>query len=278
MRTYRAVGEAEARGDTAALFADIRRALGVPVVNLIWRHLATLPDGLEWAWTSVRPYYLSGAAAREGAALLGALPLPLLPRWPRSALHSAAVDESGERTVRTVLDSYDRSNAMNLVALTALGLRLQGRAAPAPAPACAPAPAGAGPPVEGQLPALLTPAQMAPATAELVAQLDRLGERGDSGIPASMYRHLAHWPGVLRLAFALIAPLDHDGRLVSLIVAGQELARAAAARVAGELDTPGPAPAPATREAVQMALGEFTGGVIAKMVPICALLRRAMPS
>jgi hypothetical protein len=34
---FPAVAEAEATGETAALFADIRATVGVPVVNLVWR-------------------------------------------------------------------------------------------------------------------------------------------------------------------------------------------------------------------------------------------------
>ncbi len=47
-----AVIETEATGETARIFADIRETLGSPVVNLIWRHLATVEGGLEWAWTA----------------------------------------------------------------------------------------------------------------------------------------------------------------------------------------------------------------------------------
>jgi hypothetical protein len=275
--TYPAVAEADARGATAALYAEIRQALGVPVVNLIWRHLATLPGGLEWAWGAVEPLYRSGAAAREGAALLRALPLPDTPGWSRAEVRGAAVDEAAARTVLRVLDSYNRSNAMNLVALTALAGGLRGERAAPPGPAAAVAPADGGPPVDGALPALLTPAQMTAATAALVARLDRLGEMGEGRIPASMYRHLAHWPGFLALAAERIAPLHDDGRLAGLIAAARDLARAAAERVAGALAAPGSPPTPPIRAAVPAALTEFTGTVIAKMVPICALLRRAMP-
>ena len=40
------IREADATGDIAVLYDDIRATLGVPVVNLIWRHLAVLPGGL----------------------------------------------------------------------------------------------------------------------------------------------------------------------------------------------------------------------------------------
>jgi hypothetical protein len=34
--------EADARGDIADIFADVRKVLGTSVVNLIWHNLATL--------------------------------------------------------------------------------------------------------------------------------------------------------------------------------------------------------------------------------------------
>ena len=46
-----AISEDEATGETAEIFCDIRTTLGNGVVNLIWRHIATiegaLPLGLE---------------------------------------------------------------------------------------------------------------------------------------------------------------------------------------------------------------------------------------
>ncbi len=63
------IREDQAEGDIAALYGDIRATLGVPVVNLIWRHLATFPNGLAWAWHAVRPQYRSGAVQAESRAL-----------------------------------------------------------------------------------------------------------------------------------------------------------------------------------------------------------------
>ena len=49
------ITEADAAGEIADLYAEIRSGLGVPVVNLIRRHLAVIPGGLSWAWHSVKP-------------------------------------------------------------------------------------------------------------------------------------------------------------------------------------------------------------------------------
>jgi hypothetical protein len=42
-----AIAEASATGAVAEIFADIRTVLGVEVVNLIWRHLATIRDARQ---------------------------------------------------------------------------------------------------------------------------------------------------------------------------------------------------------------------------------------
>jgi hypothetical protein len=63
-----AITEAEATGETAQIYADIRRVYGVGVVNLVWRHLATFPGALPWAWETVRPLYADGTIRREAAA------------------------------------------------------------------------------------------------------------------------------------------------------------------------------------------------------------------
>jgi hypothetical protein len=59
-----AISEGDAVGDVAALYEDLRVTLGVPFVNLIWRHLATIPGGLAWVWTLVKPLYVGGELDR----------------------------------------------------------------------------------------------------------------------------------------------------------------------------------------------------------------------
>ena len=61
---FPATAEVSAAGETAELFADIRATVGVRVVNLVWRHLATLDGALPWAWRAVKPLYLQGMTDR----------------------------------------------------------------------------------------------------------------------------------------------------------------------------------------------------------------------
>ena len=119
-----AIGEASAIGAVAEIFADIRRVLGVEVVNLIWRHLATIPDALPWAWGMLRPLYADGTIAAEARALHSRLALPHLPSLPHDVLIAIGLGSDEQATIRNILAAYDRTNAMALVALSALLCRL----------------------------------------------------------------------------------------------------------------------------------------------------------
>ena len=269
-----AITEAAASGEIADIFADIRGVLGVAVVNLIWRHLATIPCALPWAWRTLRPLYVDGTLTAEAAALHGDLDLTWIPPFPPEVLAAAGLLDRDISAIRNVLAAYDRTNAMALIALSTLLLRLEDEPltrhaasshseAPRERPSAIP------------LPALLSMTDLAPATAELVLTLNRLGTRRADPILASMYRHLAHWTGYLALAWAMIAPLDTDGSLEQAIDDAVAKARVRAARVATQLYVPAERVSPATRATIRSAVEPFTGDVIAKMVVICAVLRAA---
>jgi hypothetical protein len=88
-----------------------------------------------------------------------------------------------------------------------------------------------------------------------------------------MYRHLAHWPAYLALVWAIIAPLDADGRLERLIVETRTRAGVRVVCVASRLRTAFSAPPDRLGMAIRAAVEPFAGDVLAKMVVICALLR-----
>jgi hypothetical protein len=262
-----AVPEAEATGQTAAIFADIRAVYGVGVVNLVWRHLATLPDALPWVWDCVRPAYVSGAVASAAASYRAAAALPVAPRLALADKLAAGLDASAQAGIGAVLAGYDRTNAMALVALSAVMARLQGEPAGARAPAGSPAPVDAVP-----LPPLPALEDMAPAIAELIHRLNRLGTAEPAPLLASMYRHLSYWPGYLALAWDQLAPLDADGRLASAIAAAGALGRQQAASLLGWMPE---TPPPQDAMVLHAAIAQFVQGPIDRMVVNCAVLRRA---
>lgn len=267
-----AVAEADATGEIREIYQDIRAVTGVGVVNLIWRRLATTPGALPFAWTAVRPVYASGRAAAEGRVFRRQLQPPVLPLLPKAALAAAGVDGLGLRNIRAILDSYDRTNAMNLIGLGALLARIDGASGPAgatPSPAATEKPLPPIPP----LPALDA---LDPGLRALVDMLNDFGEE-DGRVIASMYRHLAYWPGYLALVWGLLAPLAEDGRLAAALAASRKLGRAQAQGLAPEL-TPADGVDPAVLADVVDVLSLFTNHPIAKMAAICRALASATPA
>lgn len=267
-----AIDEAAATGDTAALFADIRATLGVGVVNLIWRHLATIEGALPWAWSAVRPLYVEGVIEAEAEHLRERMRLLDLPRVPVEALEAVGLDEVALSGVDTVLRTYDRSNTMNLLALSALLAGLDGNVASGGQVS-----GGRAGGVEGALPKLLCESDVAPGTWALVLRLNMLGERDEGRVLASMYRHLAHWPGVLAVAWLLLSPADADGSLSGVIADNLATAKARARTLAGRLQPSAAADLPLTRRAAaRKAITLFVDHPIGKMVSICRMLRSAI--
>ena len=129
-----AITENDATGEVAKLYADIRKTLGVPLVNLIWRNLATMPGALAWAWSSIKPLYAPGQIQSEARALIEGQRLPAVPAFPTAALRVVGVDEGAEVAIRGILDSYDRSNPLNLIALFTLLAMLRNETAEDAAP------------------------------------------------------------------------------------------------------------------------------------------------
>jgi hypothetical protein len=273
-----AIAESEATGSIAEIYADIRSVYRVGVVNLIWRHLATIPGGLLWVWTTIRPLYADGTVGRNATALRASLPLPELSPWPTAALSSAGLQEEDIARIRTVLGAYDRTSAMALMVFLAVQLRLEGVPLAVDIVAKRPAPVPAEPEPEWSLPPLLDLAEMSPSTAELVLAINGLGAIHHKPILATMYRHLAHWPVYLALAWTVLAPLELDRRLDRAIEDAIAQARARARCLAARLPVPLAAIRPITARRVTRAIDRFTGDVIARMVVICALLRQLTDS
>src|SRR5947208_10452033 len=175
--------EADARGEIAEIYADIRKVLGTSVVNLIWRNLATMPGALPWTWSTVRPLYL-GAAPLHAEAVRRSIALPDWPDFSADTLLAAGIDESDRGIVRNVLDSYQYTNALALVVLSALLAHYEPRPADTVMAAdTAPKPSGA------KIPELPPMDALDPEVAALVGELNSFGEDTEPQLIASMYRH-----------------------------------------------------------------------------------------
>jgi hypothetical protein len=266
-----AITEAAATGETAAIFADIRQVLGVDVVNLIWRHLATMDGALPWAWQALRPLYVDGSVIGQATALRRDLALPPMPPIQAELYAALGLRPEDMAAIRGVLSAYDHTNGMAVVALTALRGRLDGRV-PAGVKAAEPTPVATAARIG--LPKLFDLSAMQPETAALVTALNGFGTRRPDAVLASMYRHLAHWPSYLAFARLLLAPMDGDGRLADAIDQAQRAVQSHADGLLVRLIGQATPPPPALAARISAAVEPFVGDVIVKMLVICAFLRR----
>lgn len=261
--------ESEARGEIADIYADIRKVLGTSVVNLIWRNLATMPGALEWTWSTVRPLYL-GDGPRHAEAVRQTIALPDWPGFSADTLLAAGLDETEQSLIRNVLDSYQYTNALALVVLSALLAHYQPQPAAAVRPAdAAPAPSGT------RIPELPPIEALDPEVAALVEELNTFGEDTEPQLIASMYRHLAYWPSYLALVRTMLAPLQAEGRLTALTRSTRALGRAHGAVLAKRLKRGTP---PETLDGALRSCQLFVEHPIARMTGLCALIRRATPA
>ena len=58
--TFNELSEVDASGSTAEIYAELRRLTGVPVVALIYRHIATHEGLLPHIWAALQPILKSG--------------------------------------------------------------------------------------------------------------------------------------------------------------------------------------------------------------------------
>ena len=227
VKTYLAeVSTDEARGETARIYEEIRRLTGVPLVALIYRHLATMPGVLDGLWRDVG-LLLEGGVLQERAwglargAWPGAVPDPgaALCALPRDELARAA----------NVVDAYNRANPVNYAVVCVIRAARAG--APLPPPISA-LPAWTPPPRLGAIAPIPAMAALAPAAR---AQVDGFGKAAGDGEPVlvpTLYRHIAHWPALLDVAAREVGPRLATGVFAEAITGFHASVAAAATDIA----------------------------------------------
>jgi hypothetical protein len=270
-----AIREEDATGREAAIFADLRVTLGVPFVNLIWRHLATMPKMLEWTWALVKPLYESDELVRATETLRAAVRVPDYITQPDCVFGAVGVTAADRVVIGAMLRDYTAANASNLLCLLVAQSVLAGEAPSSPVPAAV---SGPRPPKTGLgLPKLPGLDELSPEIRSLVLELDKFGRFAPTDASASLYRHLAHWPGFLAVAHAALSVPHRDGRLRSEHAKMRDRAQKLASdqflpRAAGP-----PPPVCANTQVVRSSMELFTGDMIARMTVMGELMLAILP-
>jgi hypothetical protein len=271
-----AIREQDATGDVATIYQDIRATTGIPIVNLIWRHLATIPGGLVWVWTLVKPLYVSGELDRLADAGRALVSFQALAPLPDFVWDGVAIGRNDRRAIAGLIESYNRGNGGNFFALlVAVSVLRDGIPASRGHVAQVKRPHHASAQATPPLPGL---SELSPPVLALVRKLDEFGRLGSSAAVASLYRHLAHWPAFLAIAYTALEPLHRNGDLADaqsrVIAFGHQESAALLSYANSEL----PTLAPDARKAVLNALDEFTRLMIGRMIVIGKALSVLCPS
>jgi hypothetical protein len=225
--------EDEASGTIAETYADIKAVLAVPVVNLIYRHLAAEPGRLESTWATLRPNLAHSTTTR-------ALALELVASTDRArpgvgALRQddfvrAGVSSTDRRRVRATLAVYERANALNLLAVSALLNGTPGsEATDSP-----PVPNGARP--DEILPMADPAALSVPTRTILEAMSAAVAPPGADMLVPTLYRHLASAPALLQLIWQSLEHALEGSQLGPAAERVQEQAAVLARRLPRQVD------------------------------------------
>ena len=266
------LAEADAPEEIAAIYRAIRHWSGVPMVALIFRHLATHDGVLPELWQGFRPLLETGAV-QETAWRIAAAQVPgdLMPAVGRAAREAAGLDEAATDVVCRTIDAYNRANPVNLLVMLTVGARLaRGEAAAVP-----PGPRAWTPPapIAVTMPPMTPPARMPPALRALVRELASPGvPRPDTALP-SLYRHMTGWPALLVAINVGLRPRFRDGRIATAAGVLRAALAVEAERLAEHLP---PLPRLAATPSAQAAIAGFASTLIPEMVVVGHALRRAL--
>jgi len=255
--------EQAATGENAAIYDALRQSLGVPMVNLVFRHMATVPACLPWAWACLSPVYANEAIHSAGAAMAAVVKGPATPvSRDMAGMPLAAIIDT--------LDAYIRANPINCIGLGLLERALEGQDA-------IPLLATARPATVKPIPAILPMADLAQLPQSTLDDLRRAAtalHRAEGPVIPSLLRHFASWPDLIRLTSDQLVAMDRNGDLDRFDQAMTAIADDAVATL--RLDAV-PKPDALTAETIQMLARQFRPNMT-RITVVAVALRDALVS
>lgn len=279
------VSEKEAVPKVVAIFADIKATLGVPFVNLIWRHLATIPGGLEMTWSLAKPLYTSqilidsARTLREQTTLVASVT-----PWPASVRETLGLSAQDKNEIIALLEDYGHANSRALLILKYLHASLsvqtltetrgtlKNSMSPALIDPLARLSEDSDSPIKPARP-LPAPSDLSEEVAKLVKILNTFGAPMPSQAEPSLYRHLSYWPAFLAAFWLAVEPLERRGLLVQEAIDIQARATSMVNRWRPVVDLQETI-APDSVIQVLKSLDHFTYAVIGRMIVHGDMMKR----
>ena len=193
------INEADATGEIADIFAEVRALWGVPYVSAIHRTMAGWPGFLEWAWAAVAPAFRSGSGQEAAWRTTAGLSLPVLDPIPSAALRAWGIDAVSLAAVRDAAEGFVRVAPVNMIFAGLVKQLLEGAA---PGGRASQQSAWTAPPSLPAPPEMVNLSAIDPAARDAVMLF--ASEMGGKPFVPGLYRMLGHWPAlVAHLATAL---------------------------------------------------------------------------
>lgn len=267
------IPEAEATGETAVIYGELRYFYGAAYVSSMQRLLAAWPGALEWAWAAVRPGFASGQIPETAWRLAAPGDLPHLPPLSASALRVLGVDAAAEAEIRDVCGNFAHVSPVNLLFGGCLRRLLRGESAGgAPSASLDWTPPAALSP----LPDMVTDADMDDDQRAVLAQFTaRLGEA--SFVPG-LYRMLARYPAYLAHVATVLGPLFVDAKVSRICDQIRDQIDAAAPDILAQLPPCDLPPPPPDVAAEVLAAIESYRNTSPQMIVFSTLLRNSLPA
>ncbi len=198
------ISERDATGRVAELYEEIRRAVGLPLVNLVYRVLAA-NDRLEPAWAELGPNLRDPGIAGMALDLVDEVGISC-PPIPDAALATVGVSTTERVRSRSTVAAYMHANPRNMLAVTALLEEAPGtRAAPPSVDEAVPSP-------DWDILPMASLDELGPQARALIDEMSApLVTPGEGALVPSLLRHFAHEPALLAVLWTAIAPAVSSG-------------------------------------------------------------------
>lgn len=203
--------EATASGRTAEIFEDIRVTMCIPILTSIWRALASWDDCLERTWSNVKPIYVSRLPELILPEFLSQVALSTPKFKIEERVSTANLSRTDLLDIQQIVNAYNRSNTLNLLALAAYIT---------PASEGAPLVLDASFQNQTSIPLkpLLPRLEITDQNWRHVCEANTLGTGVTSNVSSShhvatLWRHLAYWPSFLSLIYEGFHPQQESGAI-----------------------------------------------------------------
>ncbi|MDB3955932.1 hypothetical protein N9423_07560 [Alphaproteobacteria bacterium] len=202
-----AINENEAKGKTAEIFEDIRNTMNIPLITSIWRGLASMDNNLEDIWLLTKPIYLSGSPELALTNMINNINLPT----PSINNHFKDLKKSDLIHIENIVTAYNKSNGMNLMALSALVMsEYKPRVAITNISRKIIVPT---------FPKLRNKEEISPESWLKVRKINSLGSsQGLESHVATLWRHLSYWPEFLSVIYDSFKSFHENGDLEKVFI------------------------------------------------------------